>query len=64
MPLKSAFFLFGDVENENFEGIGSERPMKTQFTQLFVLISNFELRIINFDLAVPIRAETGAWIGV
>ena len=44
MPLKSAFLLFGDVENENFEGIGSERPMQTQFTQLFVLISNFELR--------------------
>ena len=29
-----------------------------------MLISNFELKIINFDLVVPIRGETGAWIGV
>jgi hypothetical protein len=35
MPLKSAFFLFGDVEKSYFEGIGSERPIKTLFHSTF-----------------------------
>ena len=29
-----------------------------------MLISNFELKIINFDLAVLSRGQTGAWVGV
>ena len=29
-----------------------------------MLSSNFELKIINFDLTVLSRGQTGAWIGV
>jgi hypothetical protein len=62
--LKSAFLPFGDVENSILKELAQKGQQRLYFTQLFVLISNFELKIINSDLAVLSRGPTGPWIDV
>ena len=45
--LKSAILLFGDVEKPNFEGIGSERPIKTLFHSTYC--ANFKFWTWNYQ---------------
>ena len=63
-PSKVHFCCLGTLKMKILKGLAQNGQGRLNFTQLFVLISNFELKIINFDLALPIRGETGAWIGV
>ena len=61
---KVHFCCLGTLKMKILKGLAQNGQWRLNFTQLFVLISNFELRIINIDLAVPIRGETGDWIVV
>ena len=63
-PQKVHFCRLETLKKQILKLLPQKGEQRLYFTQLFVLSSNFELKIINFDLAVPIRGETGAWIGV
>ena len=61
---KVHFSCLGTLKNSILKELAQKGQERLYFTQLFVLISNFAFKIINFVLAVLSRGPTGAWIGV